>query len=103
MPVILTGSLSESKQSRVENHCPIDPSSLLMCSSSCSFLDKDLSGQARSGLFLLVKDSIPPTALAEQAKTVGAMGARDDCFSQCLYSKRTHTEKEQIMVTQNNS
>ena len=59
--MILTGSLSESKQSRVENYCPIDPSSLLMCSSSCSFLDKDLSGQARSGLFLLVKDSIPPT------------------------------------------
>lgn len=68
--MILTGSLSESKQSRVENYCPIDPSSLLMCSSSCSFLDKDLSGQTRSGLFLLVKDSIPPTALAEQGKTV---------------------------------
>lgn len=50
------------KQSGVENYRPIVPSSLVMCSSSCSFLDKGLSGQACSGLFLLVKDSIPPTA-----------------------------------------
>ena len=92
--MILTGSRSESKQSRVENYRPIAPSSLVMCSSSCSFLDKGLSGQACSGLFLLVKDSIPPTALAEQGKRVGSMGARDDCFSQCLYSKWTHTKKE---------
>lgn len=80
VPVILTGSLSESKQSRVENYCPIVPSSLAMCNSSCSFLDKDLSGQACSGLSLLVKDSIPPTALAERGRRVGSVGAPEGCF-----------------------
>lgn len=40
--------------------------------SSYSSLSLDLSGQARSGLLLPIRDSIPPAALEEQGNGVGS-------------------------------